>query len=70
MAIMAMTAEEKHEFKLLEQEVERVRDKVDSVERKINSILTLVRGIAIGLGIGAFLFGLIKFPELLKFFTK
>lgn len=65
-----MTLEEKEQFKLLKDEVHEYKERVDSIEKKINSILTLVRGIAIGLAIGGFFFGLVKFPDLVKFFTK
>ncbi len=81
---MAMSPEEKQQFFELQRDVRAIKDdledprdglnayrtKSDLIDKKVNSILTLVRGIAIGLAIGGFLFGVIKFPDLIKFFTK
>ena len=74
---MAMTLEEKQQFIQLQkdvhtltEDVEEYKEKADLTDNKINKILTLVRGIAIGLAIGGGFFGLVKFPELIKFFTK
>jgi len=68
--VMAMSPDEKLQFNRLAEEVEEYKERVEVIDKKINSILTLVRGIAIGLAIGGFMFGVIKFPDLIKFFTK
>lgn len=81
---MAMTEQEKHQFFELQRDVRvlkedfedmvkvvtKYRDNQEATDKKINSILTLVRGIAIGLAIGGVLFGLVKLPDLVQFFTK
>lgn len=53
-----MTKEERLEFKEL-------RAKVDKIEDKVNTILTLMKGVAIGLAIGGIVFGLLTVKDLL-----
>lgn len=75
--VIAMTQEERQQFfevqrdvRVLKEEVRKYRENQEATDKKINSILTLVRGIAIGLAMGGILFGVVKLPELLQFFTK
>lgn len=70
MQAMAMTAKEIQEFDELKDEFRELKNDFTELKNQVKTILTLVRGIAIGLAIGGFMFGLIKIPELLKFFTK
>lgn len=77
MQAMAMTPEEKQQFLTLKEEVHEMKEEVSELKSnwaitnaKIDKILATVRGIGIGLAIGGVMFGLVKFPELLKFFTK
>ena len=67
---MAMTVKESAEFDELKDEFKTLKENFNDLRNQVKTILTLVRGIAIGLAIGGFMFGLIKIPELLKFFTK
>lgn len=55
---MAMTEFERQEFIEL-------KAKVNGIEGKINTILSIVKGIAIGLAIGALLFGWISLKDFL-----
>jgi len=70
MQAMAMTVKESAEFDELKDEFKTLKENFNDLRNQVKTILTLVRGIAIGLAIGGFMFGLIKIPELLKFFTK
>lgn len=62
---MAMTIEERERFDELRQKVEEMEDDIRGVSSKINSILNIVRGIAIGLIIGAVIFGYLKINDLI-----
>ncbi len=55
---MAMTEFERKEFIEL-------KAKVNGIEGKINTILSIVKGIAIGLAIGALVFGWISLKDFL-----
>jgi hypothetical protein len=66
MGVMAMTAEEKLEFKELEKKVEHIEDGLTKMQRKIDSIFSLVKGIAIGIGIGLVIFGVISVKDLIS----
>jgi len=70
MQAMAMTVKESAEFDELKDEFKTLKENFNDLRNQVKTILTLVRGIAIGLAIGGIMFGLIKIPELLKFFTK
>lgn len=59
MNIMSMTQEEKKRFIDLE-------SKVNGLEKKIDKILAIVKGIAIGLIIGGILFGVFSLKDLLS----
>lgn len=63
---MAMTVDEKVEFKRLEDRVEHIEDGLTKMQRKIDSIFSLVKGIAIGIGIGLVIFGVISVKDLIS----
>lgn len=67
---MAMSLKEIEEFDELKDEFKRLKSDFTELRNHVKTILTLVRGIAIGLAIGGVLFGLVKLPDLMKFFTK
>lgn len=55
-----MTKEERWEFNSL-------RNKVNEMERKIDKVLTIVKGIAIGIAIGGIIFGFLTIKDLISF---
>lgn len=59
MSAVAMTVQEQKRFDALEL-------KVDTMEKKLDTILILVKGIAIGLAIGAIVFGWISAKEFIS----
>ena len=61
-----MTVDEKVEFKRLEDRVEHIEDGLTKMQRKIDSIFSLVKGIAIGIGIGLVIFGVISVKDLIS----
>lgn len=63
---MAMTVDEKVEFNRLEDRVEHIEDGLTKMQRKIDSIFSLVKGIAIGIGIGLVIFGVISVKDLIS----
>lgn len=54
-----MTKEERLEFNMLKQ-------KVYAMEKKIDAVLTIVKGIAIGIAIGGLLFGFLTVKDLIS----
>lgn len=61
-----MTVDEKVEFNRLEDRVEHIEDGLTKMQRKIDSIFSLVKGIAIGIGIGLVIFGVISVKDLIS----
>lgn len=53
-----MSATERQEFNTL-------KDKVYAIEKKIDTVLTIVKGIAIGIAIGGILFGFLTVKDLI-----
>lgn len=66
MQSMAMTPEETRQFNLLKQDVEELKDNWAELNGKIDKILSLVKGIAIGVAIGAVIFGLLSIKDLIN----
>lgn len=66
MQVMAMTPEETRQFNQLKHEVEQLKDNWAELNGKIDKILSLVKGIAIGVAIGAVIFGLLSVKDLLS----
>lgn len=66
MQTMAMTPEETRQFNQLKQDVEELRDNWAELNGKIDKILSLVKGIAIGVAIGAVIFGLLSVKDLIS----
>lgn len=56
---MVMTKEDKEEFRDL-------KLRVLTIEKKIDKILTIVKGIAIGIAIGAIIFGVLSLKDLIS----
>lgn len=54
-----MSKEERVEFNML-------RDKVYAMEKKIDTVLTIVKGIAIGIAIGGVVFGFLTIKDLIS----
>lgn len=48
------------------EQVQRIEDKVEAIERRVNKIQNMVIGIAIGIGIGALIFGFISVKQLIE----
>lgn len=65
MQSMAMTPEETRQFNLLKQDVEELKDNWAELNGKIDKILSLVKGIAIGVAIGAVIFGLLSIKDII-----
>lgn len=63
---MAMTPEETRQFNQLKQDVEELKDNWAELNGKIDKILSLVKGIAIGVAIGAVIFGLLSVKDLIS----
>lgn len=61
-----MTPEETRQFNQLKQDVEELRDNWAELNGKIDKILSLVKGIAIGVAIGAVIFGLLSVKDLIS----
>jgi hypothetical protein len=66
MQSMAMTPEETRQFNQLKQDVEELKDNWAELNGKIDKILSLVKGIAIGVAIGAVIFGLLSVKDFLS----
>lgn len=63
---MAMTPSEQARLERLEKSVEDLEGNWEELNTKIDKILSLVKGIAIGVAIGAVIFGLLSVKDLLN----
>lgn len=61
---MAMTPDEKEQFNELREKVHRMEKEHNAMSKKIDSILNIVKGIAIGLIAGGVIFGYLQIKEL------
>ncbi len=73
MQAMAMTIEEKQKFMELQSdvhelknEVKEIRDNWMDLNAKVDRILSIVKGIAIGIAIGAVVFGVLSIKDLVN----
>lgn len=65
MQAMAMTVEERMDFHELKKKVDVMEDEIHELTSKIDRILSIVKGIAIGLIVGAVIFGFLKFQDII-----
>jgi len=63
---MAMTPQQYSEFQRLKKDVEELRGNWEELNTKIDKILSLVKGIAIGVAIGAVIFGLLSVKDFIN----
>jgi len=66
MSTMAMTPQQYSEFQRLKKDVEELKGNWEELNTKIDKILSLVKGIAIGVAIGAVIFGLLSVKDFIS----
>jgi hypothetical protein len=62
----ALTIDERQRIEKLEDNMREFDLRLDSIEKKLNTILSYAKGIAIGIGVGGLIFGYFSLKQLLE----
>lgn len=63
---MAMTVDEKQQLADMKHEVDTMATQLAAITKKLDSIFSLLKGIAIGIAIGGIIFGFLQIKDLIS----